>query len=186
MKARPRRRKPRDTAAIFVITAGSPPRRNGHVVAAMPPAPTLPRSGGSVTLRPDELTVREGYRVEVPLRWIRRPRSKVPNDPPSTSIRARNRRLEPRTRPGGQTVRLRRRPDYSALTPTRVNNPNEGIDGRSPGWAVFGGRTSDHISLVPVGQSASRLVGQAAAAPWRPPADHRATTGRPAQQQRIC
>jgi len=66
MKARPRRRKPRDTAAIFVITAGSPLRRNGHVVAAMPAA-TLPRSGGSVTLRPDELTVREGYRVEVPL-----------------------------------------------------------------------------------------------------------------------
>jgi len=67
MKARPRRRKPRDTAAIFVITAGSSLRRNGHVVAAMPPTATLPRSGGSVTLRPDELTVREGYRVEVPL-----------------------------------------------------------------------------------------------------------------------
>jgi hypothetical protein len=48
-----------------VVTAKARATANGRVVAAAPPS-TLPRSGGPVTRRPDELTDRHGYRVAVP------------------------------------------------------------------------------------------------------------------------
>lgn len=141
----PPRRPTTDTAGTFVVTAGCPCDRNDRVVTVMQLTPTLPRSGGPVTLRPEALTERDGYRVEVPPRMARRSRSNVPNDPPSTAKRSRNRGRAPRMRPRWETIDHRRQCDYSASTTTRVTTlTRESTDGHRD-WDVVVGRTLGRI-----------------------------------------